>query len=604
MTGIARVRPRRRGVIGIRWATVLVACLLGIASAWAPAWADVPYRVTFEGLKDGKLRTLIESVSSLKALQKKPPASALGLQRRADGDQKRFLRALRSRGYFDASVAVRIDASATPAKVVVTATPGTRYRIGAYEVQFASRPPKGLDVSPASLKLKAGTAASSAPIIAAEKTIVARLARRGHPLAKVLGRKALANRATKRLSVTVRVDPGPAAKFGAVRVIGLTSVNPSVVRGRLAWTRGQSFDPRKIDQTRDDLIGQRLFASVRITPATAVEASGELPITITVVEAKHRTIAAGARYSTSEGPGGQVYWEHRNLLGRAERFRIEGRGSFIEHGLGVEFDRPLFLRPDQDLKTRAFFKRDTTDAFRSRIFGGDVGVIRRLDRFHLVGVGVSFERSRITDEGDIEDFTLFGLPLRFERTTANDVLDPTTGERIRATLTPYVDPLRGGLAFTVGRVDGSLYRPITKNERVIAALRASYGSIVGAGLRDIPSNKRFFSGGGGSVRGFGFQKAGELDVENDPIGGRSVIEVGAELRIRIGKRFGVVPFIEGGRAFRGPIPDFKKGLFWAGGLGVRYFTDFGPLRVDFAVPINRRSADDRFQFYISIGQAF
>ncbi len=136
--------------------------------------------------------------------------------------------------------------------------------------------------------------------------------------------------------------------------------------------------------------------------------------------------------------------------------------------------------------------------------------------------------------------------------------------------------------------------------------RVRAGSIVGESRAEIPASKRFYAGGGGSVRGYQFKKVGPLDDENDPIGGRSVIELSAEARFRVSERIGLVPFVDGGAVFTNP--DFSTEgddtIRWAAGLGGRYFTVIGPIRLDVAFPINKRDVDDDFQFYVSIGQAF
>ena len=127
---------------------------------------------------------------------------------------------------------------------------------------------------------------------------------------------------------------------------------------------------------------------------------------------------------------------------------------------------------------------------------------------------------------------------------------------------------------------------------------------MGESTEDLPANKRFYAGGGGSVRGYEFQTVGPLDDDDDPLGGRSLVEVSAEVRTRVTDEIGLVPFVDGGTVFDTAYPDFDETLRWAAGIGLRYFTAVGPVRVDFAFPLNGRDDDDAFQFYVSFGQAF
>ena len=152
---------------------------------------------------------------------------------------------------------------------------------------------------------------------------------------------------------------------------------------------------------------------------------------------------------------------------------------------------------------------------------------------------------------------------------------------------------------------GSAYYAIDSEARFILAGRGRVGSIVGESTEDVPANKRFYAGGGGSVRGYEFQSVGPLDNDDDPLGGRSLIAVGAELRTRITDSIGLVPFVDGGTVYDSSYPDFDETFRWAAGLGLRYFTGFGPIRLDVAVPLNKRDdIDDDFEIYISFGQAF
>jgi translocation and assembly module TamA len=130
------------------------------------------------------------------------------------------------------------------------------------------------------------------------------------------------------------------------------------------------------------------------------------------------------------------------------------------------------------------------------------------------------------------------------------------------------------------------------------------GALGGASRTDGPANLRFYAGGGGTVRGFAYPTAGELDEETDPIGGRSVFEVSGEVRARVTETIGLVAFVDAGSAFTSRLPDFSEALRVGAGPGVRYISPIGPLRLDVAFPVNPRDSDDFFQLYVSIGQAF
>lgn len=154
-------------------------------------------------------------------------------------------------------------------------------------------------------------------------------------------------------------------------------------------------------------------------------------------------------------------------------------------------------------------------------------------------------------------------------------------------------------------MSGSAYYSLDAEHRYILAGRAKIGSLIGESRNSVPADKRFYAGGGSSIRGYPFQKVGPLDDNGDPIGGRSLLEVSGEFRARVWGNFGVVPFIDGGTVYNSVVPNLTDTVRWGAGLGLRYYTAIGPVRVDLATPLNpRKDVDDPIQFYISLGQSF
>ena len=171
-------------------------------------------------------------------------------------------------------------------------------------------------------------------------------------------------------------------------------------------------------------------------------------------------------------------------------------------------------------------------------------------------------------------------------------------------VTPYLESLGSTISFYSITARHAQYVALDDARDFVLAGRAAIGSIIGASTSNVPADKLLYAGGSGSVRGYALQQIGPLDSANDPVGGRSMIEVGAELRWRVYGDFGIVPFIDGGQVYDTETPDFAQELQWAAGLGFRYYTPIGQIRADIAFPLNPRSSDDRFQVYFSLGQAF
>ncbi|HYG91294.1 MAG TPA: autotransporter assembly complex family protein [Azospirillum sp.] len=586
----------------------------------APEEPKVPYEVELSGVEDSALRELLRGSSSLFELKDAPPPSIIGLERRADSDRDRLQTALRSAGYYDAQLDVRIDPDARPVKVTIAVMPGPAYTFKTIEVQTATGGPMpGGPVGLDDLGIRPGRTARAPEVVDAQSKLVAALAGRGYAFAKVADRHVVVDHSDRTMDVTFVVDPGPLTHFGAVEIQGLEEVDESLVRGRLPWTPGALYEPGLVEKARTDIAKLGVFDTVRVQLAGQPGPDGVTPVTVTVAERKRRFIGAGVTYSTTEGFGANAFWGHRNLFGGAEQLRLSfeiGRlagetSETSELGLpdlrfGVNFRKPDFLAPRQSLLLDFSVVADNPPAY-ERVAGILTTALEREISDELrVSAGITSEQGEVRASGRTYQVSLIGVPLTAAYDGTGNLLNPTRGLRLGAAVTPWF-PVVGNETnspFVVTTVTGSTYYDFRGDGRYVGAVRAGVGSIVGTTLSDIPPDRRLYAGGGGSVRGFGFQRAGPRDQFGDPTGGRALLELGAEMRIKVTETIGVVPFVDAGTVYDRSFPDFSEPLRVGAGLGLRYFTDFGPLRVDVGIPLNPDRGDSRWQLYLSLGQAF
>ena len=568
---------------------------------------EIPYEVSFSGVEDDTLLAVLEGSSQLLELVERPPATLTAIERRAQGDKERLVTALHSEGYYDSTVAYRLDSDARPVAIEIEVTTGPLYHLAEYEILYQGSPAPAPEDQPAlaAINIVISMPARAPAVQASQAKLLQRLAERGYPLAKVVEREALVFRDDSTMAVTLSVDAGPRASFGSVTVTGVERVEEDYVRRLLPWREGDLYDQRKVDEARRALSQTGLFTGVSVRHAEQADPEGALPMTLELSEAARRSFGFGANYSTDVGIGGEIFWEHRNIFGEGESLRAELVGSKIEQSATLLFRKPDFPERRQALVSSVAGTRAETDAFDERSIAGFVGLETPMFENWLVTAGVSAEFARLKDEDETENVGLFGLPLTGVRDDTDDPLNPSRGTRLNLSATPYIGTAESSQLFVSSVAGGSAYYAVDSEARYILAGRARLGSIVGESTKDLPANKRFYAGGGGSVRGYEFQKVGPLDNDDDPLGGRSLIEVGAELRVRVTETIGVVPFVDGGTVYDSSYPDFDETFRWAAGLGVRYFTGFGPIRLDVAVPLNKRDdVDNDFEFYISFGQAF
>lgn len=566
------------------------------------------YKATIAGPDDEALVSLLGESSQLIALEDKPPETLAGLERRARQDLERLRETLRSEGYYGAQVDYAIDQESKPIAVTLEVDSGPQYQLAEYAIEYVGADPPAAAEQPSlkDLGIKIDGPARAPEVLAAQQRLTDLLGDRGYPLAKVEDRKTFVQQATRTMTVQVKVDAGPLARFGPLTITGADDVEDEYLQRLVTWKEGARYDRREVEITRRAVTNTDLFSTVQLRPASEVDESGELPLTLTVAQRPQRSVGAGVSYSTDIGFGAEIFWEHRNLFGANERLNLSLSGSKVEQKAEAAFRKPAYLRPDQSLLASFTVANENSDAYDGQTATAYLGFERSVLENWVATAGVSLNYDDLEDNKGTQQYWLVGLPLTGVRDKRDDRLNPTRGTRLDLRVTPYAGTRDdSGISFLVSQAEGSAYHAVDSARKLVLAGRVKAGSIVGENRNLIPASKRFYAGGGGSIRGYEYQKVGPLDADNDPIGGRSLFEVSGEMRYRIDEDWGAVAFVDGGNVFDGVLPDFQRQIRWASGVGVRYFTGFGPLRADIAFPLNGRSdVDDTFQFYVSFGQAF
>lgn len=567
----------------------------------------IDYRVEFEGATSGRLGDLFEQSSLLVSLADRKPATVAALERRAVGDLRRLSAVLHSDGYFDGTVDYRVDTDTDPVTVTLVITRGDPYLLESFDITYVGGGDfQRLPEDAAEIGIELNRRARAPDIAAAEKRMERILWERGYPFGRTVERQHVLDRAARRMRVAMTVEPGPAAGFGELSVEGVERVRENYIRRIQPWQVGQLYDRRLIDEYRQDLIDTTLFASVAIVIADALDEDGTVPIRLAVEEREQRTIGGGLSWGTDEGFLLSAFWEHRNLLREDENLRVETRLGEIEQSVTTLFSKPRFLRNDQTLLARAWIKREDTDAYTETNMSIGAGLERELNETWDAKGGITLELSDITENRESLRLWILGFPAAVVRDGRDDEMDPTRGTRLWIGAAPYLTAGDESHMFVGTEVNASAYKSVHRDDRIVLAGRVRAGSILGESRAEIPASKRFYAGGGGSIRGYQYQRVGPLDDQNDPIGGRSVLEGSVEIRFRLTDRIGVVPFVDAGTVFTDSefTTEGDDTIRWAAGIGGRYFTVIGPVRLDVAFPVNKRDVDDDFQFYVSIGQAF
>ncbi|QFT32524.1 Translocation and assembly module TamA precursor [Labrenzia sp. THAF82] len=581
----------------------------------------LPYKADLSISSGGDhLKDELEGASLLVQQQDKPPSGEAGLIARALSDRERLIAKLYADGRYGGTVDITLSGipletaleqsdlpDARPVNVSIVANPGPVFTFG--KVVVVSR---GGDLTsdPGYWGLKAGDVAASGKILTAEKRMVADLRGRGFPKASIAERRITADHSTDTLDVTLVADAGEQARFGKVSVSGTEVTDPDFVVQQAMLPEGKIYSPEDLARARKRLNELGIFSSIRLVEGHIEGPDGNLPITIEVSERKRHVIGAGASWSSTEGFGVESYWRRRNLFGRGELLSVEGSIGRIgtesiedqEYSARIAFEKPGVFGPLTSFSTSLEARQENPDAYKSRTITFDAYLNREFSDTLKGRAGAEIFYANEEDAFGDDDYLLFGLPADLTFDNRDDKLNPSKGVFAAVFAEPAYDTLNSNaMGFVKGTV--SSYYALDEAKRFILAGRVSAGSIVAPSVEAVPASRRFIAGGGGSIRGYAYRNVGPR-INDEVTGGRSLLELSGEVRVKITDTIGVVGFVDAGNAYEDSIPDFSESLKVGVGAGLRYFTPIGPLRIDAAVPLDPGPGDPDFALYVGLSQAF
>ena len=573
------------------------------------------YLVRLDGLGAAGDEALLEAFRQQSALEEgnKKAANAAQIDRRARADSELLISLLQAQGYYDAEVEPGIALEGEAIAVSLRATPGPRYTFQAVELPGLAE--AGGEEAPlrAAFSVKQGDPVVASEVIAAGIALKVALGEQGFATADVGAQDIVIDHSTATARLVLPVTPGPVARFGAITVSGQPPFSPNHVRRIARFKSGDKFERSEVDDLRRALVATGLVASVE-TLVVPRDEGRTVDIEVRLDPAPMRTIAGELGYGTGEGAKVEASWQHRNFFNPEGALTVRGVAGTQEQLASVSLRRSNFRKRDQVLTALISASNVDRQAYSAKTFQLSGGIERQSNfiwqkkwTWSLGGELVaSDERDTVEATGEERRRTFFvaALPASLGYDGSDDLLDPTTGFRLGGRISPELSFQGGTFPYARAQIDASAYRPLSSS--VVAAGRVRLGTILGAGRDDIAPSRRFYSGGGGSVRGYGFQQLGPRDIDGDPIGGRSLAEFSLEARVRLkafGGNFGVVPFVDGGTLSDASFPDIGNWQFGAG-IGLRYYSSFGPIRIDVGTPLNPRSGDSPVAVAVSLGQAF
>ncbi len=614
-----------------------------------------PYRVEFASTGNGAIDSTLRATSELDSLRETAPVSPLGLIVRARGDVDRLKTVLESYGYYQSTVTITVQglpltssvladelnalSKDQAAHVALSFTLGPLYHLNLVTLQ-GSVP----ESAAGAFTLKTGAPAVASEVLGAGAHLQSVLQEQGYAFAKVDPPVAYEDATRPLLDVSFQVTAGERVKIGEIRLKGLVRLHEQVVRRRLTVHTGDLYRPSVIDAARRDLLSMGPIGTVSVEVGQSVDATGGVPITFVLRERKRHSVTLNAAFSSDLGGSGGVVWTDRNVFGHAEQLDV--KASVINLGgsdtTGVGYDTSVKLtlpdvgHRDQSLALSVGAIKQYLEAYDQQAVTSSATLARKLSSVWIASAGVSTAEDHIIQNGETFNYTLISLPLSLNYDSthlASPLDDPTHGMRDSVSVAPTQSVGHPSATFIITQIKLASYFDLhelglTDPGRTVLAVRALAGQALGASqYTSLPPDQRFYAGGSGTIRGYSYQLVGpvfktpELSANGKPVlsdtgtpvlvdtqiptGGIAIAATSFEFRQRFGTNWGGAVFVDGGQVGSNSktLPtDFKFGV----GAGVRYYTPIGPIRLDFAIPLNQVAGVDEgaFQVYIGLGQAF
>jgi translocation and assembly module TamA len=589
--------------LAMRLFPVLPAALcaaLGLAAAPAAAWADSP--VVIDGADEDMREAILDLLPDRDA-----PATLFEAERIAEEAASRALVWLRSEGYYGA--AVTPEASEEPARARLIIAPGPRFRFTAPTLTFAGDAPAA-DADAAARHaiagVEEGAPARAATVLEAEAGALTALQEAGYADAVPGERRVVVDHAAATVAPEFRFTSGARARLGRVRAEPDTVFRPRFIASLRNWDEGDTYTPEALARLRRDLAstGAVSRASTRLAPPGE---NGLRDVVVEVEPARRNAYELGLGYSTTEGPGIEAEWTRRNFSGRADSLTAAAKLGGALQELSVRLTRPHAAGLGHAVSFGAALEGEDVDAFTreglSLFASVDASPRLRLGRSY--GVELAADHYDDIASGPTDVIVLTGFA-DVRHDTTGFRLDPRDGSIVQGRIEPSVSGGDNTLGFIRIGGEGRIYESFGREDSVTLAARIRTGWLeaVSGSADDVPPDRRFYAGGGGSVRGYEYNSI--YPLERDALGlhpgGQGLLEGSFEGRWRFADRWGAVAFVDAGTAFDDwrDAGDLAIGV----GVGVRYDLGFAPLRVDIAFPLDDEFAQDDYALYIGIGQAF
>ena len=400
-------------------------------------------------------------------------------------------------------------------------------------------------------------------------------------------------RATRSASIDLNWQSGQRYRIGTVR-FSEAQFPEAFLRRYIPWEPAAPYDIESLLTLQQRLVDADYFATVSVQPALEQRSDGLVPVDVLLIPDERTVYTASAFVSTDAGPGGRLGIERRWLNKRGHKI-----GGEVEYSTRVQGYSSYYRIPRPGRQSRLYsiaggYRDEETDSSRSRL--ARLSAMEALDDWHGYArtLGLQYLNGDFTVADEQRASSLLYAEANLGRKRANDLVFPARGLSVTYTARLATQALLSDTNLVQLRADTKWISPVTDRSRLI--LRASLGALEAGDFNALPPELRFFAGGDRSVRGFDYQQIGERNAAGGVIGGRYLAVASAEIEYYFLENWGAALFVDAGDAFN---TDLNANI--GAGIGLRWKSPVGIVRVDLGVPVDTDLPDDGVRFHLMIG---
>jgi translocation and assembly module TamA len=584
--------------------------------------AKEPVGLVVEGLSDKALENAKASLAFPPGLIEDGKVDSQWLERFERGIPAQIRDALTPFGYYDPRTSVTREAPSQDTILLrVQVVPGEPVRVTKTNVRLEGpgADEKALAELVSAWPLKEGDILRQDLYDSAKTGIQARAVSLGYLDAQFPTHEIRVSPAKRSAEIAVVLQTGPQYHFGEARFLEGSGYPETFLLRYLTFTKGEVFSHAKLNQTQLNLMTSDRFSQVVITPDKDGAVDTMVPVEIRLVPSPPKRIKAGVGYATDTGFRGTLLYDDLNVAGLGHLFEAELNLSQVLQGLAAQYILPGTKDISGFTSLNAQIKREETTTYIIRALSLELGHTRHFELGETGApaglvvptprkMGPSLERGGFvtgyvkmqkenSEAGDETTSPFLLMPgIRFFGRDYDNLTRAEKGFRYTLEMRGTSQYLGSGADFLqfLGSLD--LITPLPWRLKLLTRVQAG-ATATNKAADQLPISVRFFTGGDTSVRGYAYNSLGPTDDTGEVVGGKNLLVGSIEMERAIGKDWGLALFYDVGNAFN----DFSQ-IVWAQGAGIggRYYTVIGPIKLDLARQINVPKPDWRIVFAVGL----